>query len=147
MPRQHFNFQTAKTIKMPLDRMWETISDFHDLSWCPSVVSTCEPEGDFAGDHVGARRKVNGEYVEVLRSIDNTNHTFRYAIEDGPSPLSREETAGFTADINLKSVQDGWTQIEVTANWISETSNASQYCEKTYVGMFNDLQKLAKQAA
>lgn len=46
-------------IDRPVDEVWATVRDFHDLSWAPGVVESLEVVGDKVGDQVGAKRLLN----------------------------------------------------------------------------------------
>ena len=49
-------------IAAPADRVWQTIRDFHDVSWAPNVVTSLDVVGDKAGDQKGAGRVLNGVF-------------------------------------------------------------------------------------
>jgi len=54
------------TVNQSIDRVWNTINNFHDMSWCPNVITSCVPGGDASGDEVGAKRVLNDAFHETL---------------------------------------------------------------------------------
>jgi len=70
----------------PIDKVWDLIKDFGDLSaWAPGGnVTKLEEEG------VGMVRHVEGEggkFVERCEAHDDENHTFSYSLIESPAPF------------------------------------------------------------
>lgn len=63
------------------NEVWETIKDFHDLSWSKNVVTDAEKVGDKNGREVGAKRILNQAFHETLLSIDKETRKFTYSID------------------------------------------------------------------
>ncbi len=144
MPSTRFVFNTAITINHPLEKVWNTISNFHDMSWCPNVVTSCVSVGDINGKRAGAVRILNDEFREILKEINVNNHVIRYAIENGPAPIS--EVSGFVSEIKLIPVGSGGTQVQWSAFWNASNNEAVSFCETMFVGMMNDLKETMKKA-
>ena len=65
-------------IKAPAEKVWETLRNFHDISWAPDVVSSVDVIGDKKGDQPGAKRVLNGAFHETLHALDDDNREFTY---------------------------------------------------------------------
>ncbi|WP_422823668.1 SRPBCC family protein [Vreelandella vilamensis] len=50
-------------VKAPPEKVWETLRDFHDLSWAPDVVTNVDVVGDKKGHQPGAKRLLNGVFT------------------------------------------------------------------------------------
>ena len=86
------------TINSPIEKVWETVKDFHDMSWAPNVVSKLEKVGGFSGDQVGSKRVLNEAFHETLHELDEENYSIRYSIDEGPSPISSSEVNSRSSD-------------------------------------------------
>ncbi|MCK5360372.1 MAG: SRPBCC family protein [Gammaproteobacteria bacterium] len=131
----------SNLINAPVEKVWDAISNFHDLSWAPNVVNSCESVGDTPGTEVGAKRILNGAFQETLRAVDSTAHEMTYSIDDGPSPVSAKEVSNYIGVIKLTPVtmQDS-TLIEWSSNWDSnEEDAAASFCHNIYVAILGDL--------
>lgn len=137
MPSMRLSFNTGTTIYQPIDKVWDTISNFHDMSWCPNVVASCVPVGDISGDKAGAARVLNDAFHEILKEVNASNHTIRYAIEKAPPPIS--DVSGFAGEIKLAPVMDGVTQVQWSASWNASSHDGVEFCNATYVAMLDDL--------
>lgn len=65
-------------IEAPISKVWDTISDFHDVSWASNVVTSVTRVGDKAGTEIGAKRVLNGVFHETLTALDPSNFTFEF---------------------------------------------------------------------
>jgi uncharacterized membrane protein len=52
MPSTH----QSNIINAPIDKVWQAISHFHDMSWAPNIISSVDVAGDVAGAEIGAKR-------------------------------------------------------------------------------------------
>jgi len=72
------------------NKLWEKVRQFKDMhKFLPSMITSCEVQG--SGE--GAKRicgTENGSILETLQSLDNSNMTLQYSIdnEDAPMPVS-----------------------------------------------------------
>lgn len=139
MARKRYAFSTAVTIGQPIDSVWEAVGDFHDLSWCPNVVSSCTRVGDASGKATGARRIVNDAFHERLRARSDYQHLIGYHVEQGPPPVSSHEVAGFLVEMRLSPVGDNATNVACNVLWAAENDDAIAFCESTYAAMLRDL--------
>ena len=39
------SYQTC-TISAPVEKVWDVIKSFHDLSWASNVITSCEKDGE-----------------------------------------------------------------------------------------------------
>ncbi len=130
----------SNLINAPVDKVWAAISNFHDMSWAPNVVSSCESVGDTPGTEVGAKRILNGAFHETLMEVDATGHLMKYSIDDGPAPISPSEVSNYIGEIKLTPVtmQDS-TLIEWSSSWDSNEEEAVSFCHNIYVAIMGDL--------
>lgn len=130
----------SKIINAPIEKVWNTIKDFHDLSWAPNVVTSVTKTGDSEGSNIGAKRILNDVFHETLLSICDVNHTFSYAIEEGISPVSSKEVSNYVGIVTLHPITlSDETLIEWSSSWEAKTKEAEEFCHMIYVSMINDL--------
>ena len=83
-------------VNAPVEKVWNAVKNFHDLSWAPNVVTQVEAIGDKGATEVGARRKLNDAFLETLIEFNERDRSFRYTIDDGPvrsPPMSSSATS------------------------------------------------------
>lgn len=118
--------------------VWGKLSNFHDMSWAPNVITGVDKVGDIEGTQVGAKRILNGAFHETLTEVNESNHTIQYSIDDGPSPVSKEEVSNYTGTIKLTETSDG-TLVEWTSDWDSNMQDAVEFCSGIYVALLGEL--------
>ena len=106
-------------IARPPISVWQTIHDFHDMSWAPDVITSLEKIGDKNGTEIGAKRILNGVFHETLRAYDPYELTFSYSIDDGPGPVSRSLVKNYM-DMVIVSSTEGGTVVEWCSTFESE---------------------------
>ena len=122
------------------DRVWETMRNFHDMSWCPQVITSLEVVGDVAGNEVGAQRLLNGAIAETLRSLDNDNRLFTYSIDDGPDALSKDNVGGFVGRLQVFPVTDtGQAFVLWTSSWAEGGEGTDEFCNPIYQALLGAL--------
>ncbi len=122
------------------ERVWNTIRDFHDMSWANGPIESCEVVGDRKGDRVGARRLLNGVIKEQLLGINDHDFTFKYTITEGPSPISSGEVDGYTGEVRLLPITtDGGTFVEWTSNWSGGSGAVNEFCDPIYQALLGAL--------
>ena len=132
----------SRVINAPLDEVWARFSDFHDLSWAGSVISKVEKVGDIDGGEVGAKRFLNDAFHETLLEIDNDKKTLKYSVDDGPSPLSKDEVSNYQGVVKLSSdAKIGGTLVEWSSSWESDSEEAVEFCRDIYVALLDALAK------
>ena len=134
-------YQTT-IINAPLNKAWDKIRNFHDLSWAPNVVTSCVSVGDKKGDQIGAKRILNDAFHETLVEFSDLNNSFQYSIDDGPPPVSKDDVKDYYGSVRLLSVTDTNTCfIEWSSRWESKGNEAEEFCHHIYVALLTDLQK------
>jgi len=132
----------SRVVSAPIDEVWARFSDFHDLSWASSVISKVEKVGDIGGGEVGAKRFVNDAFRETLLEIDNDKKTLKYSVDDGPSPLSKDEVSNYQGVVRLSSdAESGGTLVEWSSSWESDSEEAVEFCHDIYVALLDALAK------
>jgi len=131
----------STVINAPADKVWETVKDFHDLSWSKSVVEDVQKVGDKAGDQAGAKRVLNNAFQETLLSIDDEDKTFTYSIDDGPGPVSKENVNGYVGEVKVFPVSDSNASFVIwRSDWESaKEENVAEFCDPIYHALLQDL--------
>ena len=131
-------------VNAPITNVWNTLKNFHDMSWATGVINQCEAVGDLGGTDVGAKRILNGVFHETLLEFNEPEYRIRYSIDDGPSPVSPSEVKNYIGQIQLKPVTlNGNTFVEWGSKWESSSEEACDFCGQIYVAL---LKALAEQA-
>jgi len=139
MPEVH----TSLVIEAPVAQVWDQIKDFHDFSWAPGIVTSCVDVGDSPGNTVGAKRLVNDAILDRLLAYDTDAHGYKYAIEEGPSPISPNEVSNFVGHLRLSAAGDNQTLAEYSGSWEAGDDAAVELMDGIYSGL---LKELAQQA-
>jgi hypothetical protein len=129
-------------IQAPVAKVWDAISDFHDMKWAPNVITELKPIGDTPGDQIGSGRILNGVFHETLVALDNDRHTFSYSITDGPSPLTADEVADYKGVVTLTSDGNvGGTQVEWSSTWRKNDEQVYDFCHGIYLALLDDMKR------
>jgi len=113
-------------INAPISDVWAKLNNFHNLSWAPNVITSMDKVGDTDGDQVGAKRVLNNAFHETLVEIDNDNYSLKYSIDDGPSPVSKEDVSNYFGSINLSTSGDNaQTHVSWVSSWESNSEDAN----------------------
>lgn len=127
-------------VEAPVEKVWETLKDFHDMSWASGVIESCKAIGEKQGTEVGSRRVLNDAFYETLLDCDADIHRILYSIDDGPSPVSPDEVKNYIGQIQLKPVTlSGSTFVEWSSSWESETDEARDFCHQIYIALLKML--------
>lgn len=134
-------YQTT-IINATVEKVWERIRGFHDLSWAPNVVTSCQQVGKKQGDQIGAKRILNGMFHETLIAISELERSFKYSIDDGPPPVSKNDVHNYFGSVRLLPVTENDTCfIEWSSVWESKGKEAEEFCHNIYLALINDLKK------
>ena len=127
-------------INAPISDVWAKLNDFHNFSWAPNVITSVDKVGDVDGSQVGAKRVLNKAFHETLVEIDNSNNSLKYSIDDGPSPVSKNDVSNYFGSINLSSSDDNTqTHVSWTSSWESNSEDAVEFCQGIYVALLDEL--------
>ncbi len=127
-------------IKSSPKAVWAKIRNFHDLSWAPNVITKCTSVGDHRGDQVGAKRILNDAFHETLIELDENNHTIKYTIDDGPSPISANDVGGYEGVVRVTDGGDGTTQVDWNSSWKSGSDEkVHDFCHPIYMALLDDM--------
>ena len=128
------------TVNAPIEDVWNVVSQFHDFSWGSNVISKCEQVGPKASPEIGAQRILNGVFHETLIESNAQEYRIRYSIDDGPSPLSKEEIDNYIGQIQLRPVTvSNTTLVEWSSSWNSESEDAVEFCSSIYALLLKEL--------
>ena len=127
-------------INAPIADVWSKLNNFHDLSWAPSVITSLDIVGDVIGNQAGAKRLLNNAFHETLVEIDNETYSLKYSIDDGPSPISKDDVSNYFGFIELsKSDDNDATHVSWTSSWDANSEDAVEFCHGIYVALLNEL--------
>lgn len=130
----------STTLNADVDRVWAAIRNFHDLSWAPNVVTKIEKVGDLGGDQIGAKRVLNDAFHETLLELSDIDHSLRYSIDNGPSPVS--EVDDYIGSLRIFPVtDDNTTYVEWSPNWHGKDQETAEFSGPIYVARLGDLKK------
>jgi carbon monoxide dehydrogenase subunit G len=128
-------------VNAPVDKVWERIRNFHDLSWATNVVEKLEIVGDNKADQVGTKRVLNGVFHETLQAVNELDHSFQYTIDDAPgTPVA--EARNYVGKVSLLPITEGGgTFVEWKSSWDDNVAACSEFCHGIYVALLGDLKK------
>ena len=134
-------YQTT-VVNAPVRDVWNTLRNFHDMSWATSVVTQCEAVGGKSTDQIGAQRVLNGVFHETLLEVNATDHIVRYSIDAGPEPVSTDDVKDYVGLIRAYPITDtDATFVEWSSSWEAEDEKAEEFCHNIYVALLGDLKK------
>lgn len=136
MPATHQSI----VINAPIDEVWSKFSNFHELSFAPDVITAIEKVGSIDGGSAGAKRILNNAFHETLIETDNNKHVMRYSIDDGPSPVSKDEVSNYIGTVKLSTDKEGnGTLVEWDSSWEATEENAVEFFHNIYVALLDQL--------
>lgn len=136
MPSTHQSIM----VNAPIDAVWKKLNNFHDAPWASAILTSIEKVGHKNGQEIGAKRVLNGVFHETLTLLDTNAYRMEYSIDDGPSPVSREEVSNYMGVIQLDPAPDGdATQVVWTSSWTSNSEDAVEFCHGIYVALLDAL--------
>lgn len=122
------------------DAVWQTIRDFHDLSWAPNVISSVDKIGETPGNEPGAGRVLNGAFHETLLTLDDADKTCTYSIDDGPSPIAKDEVNNYVGVVKVTSAAKGnGSRVEWSSSWENNDEAGAEFCHPIYVALLADM--------
>lgn len=142
MSKESFVPTTDQSIEInaPIADVWSKFTDFHDLSWAPNVIANVEKVGSIDGGTPGAKRILNDAFHETLIEVDADEYLVKYSIDDGPSPVSKDEVENYIGIIKLSPGKDGsGTLVQWTSSWESKADDAVEFCQGIYAALLGDL--------
>lgn len=129
-------------IDAPVEKVWSTVRNFHDLSWAPNVAEACDVVGDLQGDQIGAKRVINGVFHETLQELSDLDHRIRYSIDNGPSPVSADDVQNYVGVLELAPITEGGgTFVQWHSGWDGGAEEACDFCHNIYVALLGDMKK------
>ncbi|PTQ78997.1 polyketide cyclase/dehydrase/lipid transport protein [Nitrosospira multiformis] len=127
-------------VDAPIEQVWSRIRNFHDFSWAPSLIRSCKKVGGGGGYSVGARRLLNGEFLDTLIAYSEIERRMMYSMDEGPSPVSSGEIRDYVGSLHLLPVTtDDRTFVEWSGSWESANTEAVEYMNKVYRSLLADL--------
>jgi hypothetical protein len=127
-------------VPAPVEQVWSRVRNFHDFSWAPSLVTSCEKVGEGDGYSVGARRLLNGIFLDTLIAYSAIDRRMMYSLDEGPSPVSSREIRDYVGNLHLLPVTaENSTFVEWSGIWESESTDAVEYMNGVYRSLLGDL--------
>lgn len=123
-------------VKAPIEQVWDSLKNFHDMSWANNIIQSCTAVGSLNGTEVGAKRVLNDAFHETTLECNADDYRIRYSIDDGPSPVSPGEVQNYIGQIQLKPVTlSGSTFVEWSSRWESTSDEARDFCHQIYIAL------------
>lgn len=120
--------------------VFNTISNFHDLSWSKNVITKLDVIGDKKGNEIGAKRILNDAFHETLQSVDNDNKKFTYSIDDGPGPISKENVQSYLGEVIVIPITENDSSLVVwSSRWDSSNGGVEDFCNPIYHALLQDM--------
>lgn len=131
----------SAVIKASSDEVFDTLKNFHDMSWSKNVVNQLDTVGELKSDEVGTKRVLNGAISETLKSMDLKNKSFTYSIDDGPGPLSKDNLGGYVGSVQVLPITENNTSLVVwTSKWEDDKEGTvADFCNPIYHALLQDL--------
>jgi hypothetical protein len=127
-------------VPAPIEQVWSRIRDFHDFSWAPSLITSCEKVGEGNGYSVGAKRLLNGVFLDTLIAYSFIEKRMMYSMDEGPPPVSSKEIHDYVGNLHLLPVTaDNTTFAEWSACWGSINTDAIEYMNLVYRSLLSNL--------
>jgi len=135
------NLTNTIEIQAQVSKVWETIRDFHDMSWAPGVITEVKKVGEKNGSEIGAQRILNDTFHETLIKLDSDGHTFSYTIDDGPDPVSSTSVQNYVVTVKLTPTGDK-SLVEWSASFDSARDNeVEDFCNPIYRALLSALKE------
>ena len=135
------NLTNTIEIQAQVSKVWETIRDFHDMSWAPGVITEVKKVGEKNGSEIGAQRILNDTFHETLIKLDSDRHTFSYTIDDGPDPVSSTSVQNYVGTVKLTPTGDK-SLVEWSTSFDSTRDNeVEDFCNPIYRALLSALKE------
>lgn len=130
-------------INAPCNVVWKTIRNFHDLNWAKGVVTKTDVVGQLKGNQIGAKRILNDFFHETLLSLDDTEHTFSYSIDDGSGPVAKDAVKNYVGAVRVSPItENDTTFVEWQSTYDSPNDEAvGELCNPIYQAVLQALKK------
>jgi len=124
----------SAVLNASIEKVWSTISNFHDMNWAEGVITSVTPVGDLDGTEVGSKRILNELFHETLLHVDAESYSFYYSIDDGPGVVSKDAVSNYLGTVKLHPITvGGLTCIEWASDYESRDPNAvAEFCNPIY---------------
>ena len=129
------------TVSASSDKVWDTIKNFHDMSWAAGVITNLEKVGDADGSTPGAKRILNELFHETLISVDDEARVFTYSIDDGPGPVAQDAVQNYIGTVKVSpDAGDNTALVEWESTYDSPDDAAvGDFCNPIYQALLSAL--------
>lgn len=129
-------------VSAPVDKVWSSLRNFHDLSWAPDVVQKVDRVGVALSNQIGARRILNDVFHETLVALNDADRQLKYSIDDGPDAVSKDRVSGYVGTIRVQPITDGnATFVEWSSTWQDSKGGVKEFCDPVYQALLRALQR------
>jgi hypothetical protein len=99
------------TLDASIEKAWDLIRDFGDLSaWAPGANVT-KTEGKDAGMIRHIQGGDTGNFIEQCEAHDDKNHTFSYALLEAPGPFKDYHAKVTLAETGTDACEIEWSSV------------------------------------
>ena len=139
------NTYQSTIINAPIEKVWESISNFHNMDWAPNVITKVDQIGEKPGTEIGSKRVLNDAFHETLLEVNAENFNFTYSIDEGPSPLSSSEVNNYRGHVQLTpATLNNSTLVEWSSQWENNDEPVHEFCHGIYVALLNEMKANVK---
>lgn len=130
-------------IDAPCEKVWQTIRNFHDLSWAPRTITKAAAEGPLKSDQIGAKRVLNDAFHETLLSLDDRERSLSYSIDDGPGPVAKDAVRNYVGKVRVLPITEtDKTFIEWQSSYDSpDDASVGDFCNPIYQALLGELKQ------
>lgn len=130
----------STVVSASADAVWNKLRDFHDMSWAANVVESCKAVGEASGTEIGARRVLNDAFSETLLQVDDDHRVLEYSIDDGPSPVGKDDVDEYRGRVRVRPVTDSdHAFVEWSSRWQRNEEAVQDFCSTIYEALLADL--------
>ncbi|OUR94618.1 hypothetical protein A9Q87_03000 [Flavobacteriales bacterium 34_180_T64] len=121
-------------INASADKVFNTLNNFHDLTWSKNVITKVEVIGDKSAREIVAKRILNDAFHETLVSVGVNNRQFTYSIDDGPGPVATEDVDGYVGEVSVIPKTENDIALVIWASkWnASKSGGVADFCKPLY---------------
>ncbi len=74
--------------------------------------------------------------------LSDIQRTFRYTIDDGPSPVSKDEVSDYVGCVRVCGITEGGGSfVEWSSTWEAKDDAAREFCQTIYVALLGQLKQ------
>lgn len=126
-------------INSDINNVWQTVSDFYDMSWAENIITSLEKVGDKKFNEKGAKRILNNAFHETLIEFEPESYRFTYSIDDGPGPVASDAVENYIGVVQLTGCSKSCVVEWSSSYESSDDGEVAAFCNPIYQGLLKAL--------